>query len=62
MHGTAQPWFGVGAHARLARIEAGETDPEAAAVDGHVPLAGRNAVSRHGPRWLAGCAVRSPTS
>ena len=30
---------------RLARIQAGEDQPEAAAVDGHVPLHGRNPVS-----------------
>src|SRR6185503_15689865 len=40
--------------ARLARIDAGEAEPEAAAVDGHVPLAGRNAVSRHGPALARG--------
>jgi len=35
--------------ARLARIDAGEDDPDAATVDGHVPLHGKNPVSRHGP-------------
>ena len=40
--------------ARLARIDAGEAEPEAAAVDGHVPLAGRNAVARHGPALAHG--------
>ena len=34
---------------RLARIDAGEDDPDAATVDGHVPLHGKNPVSRHGP-------------
>ncbi|HEY0815199.1 MAG TPA: hypothetical protein VGE11_18165 [Pseudonocardia sp.] len=40
--------------ARLARIDAGDAEPAAAAVDGHVPLAGRNAVSRHGPALAHG--------
>ena len=40
--------------ARLARIDAGEDDPDAAAVDGHVPLHGRNPVSRHGPALAHG--------
>jgi hypothetical protein len=40
--------------ARLARIDAGEAEPEAAAIDGHVPLQGRNAVSRHGPALANG--------
>jgi hypothetical protein len=40
--------------ARLARIDAGEAEPEAAAVDGHVPLQGRNAVTRHGPALASG--------
>jgi hypothetical protein len=40
--------------ARLARIDAGETEPEAASVDGHIPLTGRNAVSRHGPALAHG--------
>ena len=40
--------------ARLARIQAGEDQPDAAAVDGHVPLHGHNAVSRHGPALAHG--------
>ena len=40
--------------ARLARIDAGEDDPDAAVVDGHVPLHGRNPVSRHGPALAHG--------
>ena len=40
--------------ARLARIQAGEDEPDAAAVDGHVPLHGRNPVSRHGPALAHG--------
>jgi hypothetical protein len=40
--------------ARLARIQAGEDQPDSAAVDGHVPLHGRNAVSRHGPALAHG--------
>lgn len=40
--------------ARLARIDAGEAEPEAAAVDGHAPLTGRNAVTRHGPALANG--------
>ena len=40
--------------AQLARIQAGEDQPESAAVDGHVPLHGRNAVSRHGPALAHG--------
>jgi hypothetical protein len=40
--------------ARLAVLDAGEADPEAAAVQGHSPLAGRNAVSRHGPALAHG--------
>lgn len=40
--------------ARLARIGAGEVEPEAAAVDGHIPLQGRNAVTRHGPALAHG--------
>src|SRR6476469_7039013 len=40
--------------ARLARIDAGEDDPDAATVDGHVPWHGRNAVSRHGPALAHG--------
>src|SRR6185312_13429604 len=40
--------------ARLARIQAGEDQPDSASVDGHVPLHGRNAVSRHGPALAHG--------
>ncbi|MDT7577820.1 MAG: hypothetical protein QOH17_4153 [Pseudonocardiales bacterium] len=40
--------------ARLARIQAGEGEPESAAIDGHVPLHGRNPVSRHGPALAHG--------
>ena len=40
--------------ARLARIDAGEDDPEVAIFDGHVPLHGRNPVSRHGPALAHG--------
>jgi hypothetical protein len=40
--------------ARLARIQAGEDQSDAPAVDGHVPLHGRNAVSRHGPALAHG--------
>jgi hypothetical protein len=40
--------------ARLARIQAGEDQPDSAAIDGHVPLHGRNAVSRHGPALAHG--------
>ena len=40
--------------ARLARIDAGEDEPDAATVDGHVPLHGRNPVSRHGPALAHG--------
>jgi len=40
--------------ARLARLDAGDADPEAASIDGHTPLAGRNAVSRHGPALAHG--------
>jgi hypothetical protein len=40
--------------ARLARIQAGEDQPDVAAVDGHVPLQGRNPVSRHGPALAHG--------
>jgi hypothetical protein len=39
---------------RLARIQAGEDEPESATVDGHVPLHGRNPVSRHGPALAHG--------
>ncbi|MGW4488375.1 hypothetical protein ACWEOE_31585 [Amycolatopsis sp. NPDC004368] len=42
--------------ARLARIRAGEDEPDAATVDGHVPLHGTNAVSRHGPALAHGLA------
>ena len=40
--------------ARVARIDAGEAETEAAAVDGHAPLTGRNAVTRHGPALANG--------
>src|SRR5690349_23961016 len=40
--------------ARLARIQAGEDEPDAAAADGHLPLHGRNPVSRHGPALAHG--------
>jgi hypothetical protein len=40
--------------ARLARIQAGEDQPDSAAIDGHVPLHGNNAVSRHGPALAHG--------
>jgi len=40
--------------ARLARIQAGEDQPDSAAIDGHVPLHGSNAVSRHGPALAHG--------
>jgi hypothetical protein len=40
--------------ARLARIDAGEDDPDAAVVDGHIPLHGKNPVSRHGPALAHG--------
>ena len=44
--------------ARLARIQAGEDQPDSEmdseTVDGHVPLHGRNAVSRHGPALAHG--------
>jgi hypothetical protein len=39
---------------RLARIQAGEDQPESATVEGHVPLHGRNPVSRHGPALAQG--------
>jgi hypothetical protein len=39
---------------RLARIQAGEDEPESATVEGHVPLHGRNPVSRHGPALAQG--------
>ncbi|MGD9528995.1 hypothetical protein [Pseudonocardia sp.] len=40
--------------ARLARIDAGEAEPDASVVDGHTALAGRNAVTRHGPALARG--------
>jgi hypothetical protein len=40
--------------ARLARIQAGEDQPDSAAIDGHAPLHGHNAVSRHGPALAHG--------
>ena len=40
--------------ARLARIDAGEDEADAATVDGHVPLHGKNPVSRHGPALAHG--------
>jgi hypothetical protein len=40
--------------ARLARIQAGEDQPDTTAIDGHVPLHGRNPVSRHGPALAHG--------
>jgi hypothetical protein len=40
--------------ARLARIQAGEDQPDSAAIDDYVPLHGRNAVSRHGPALAHG--------
>ena len=40
--------------ARLARIQAGEDQPDSAAIDGHMPLHGRNPVSRHGPALAHG--------
>ena len=40
--------------ARLARIQAGEDQPDTAAIDGHVPLHGRIPVSRHGPALAHG--------
>ena len=40
--------------ARIARIDAGEDDPDAATVDGHIPLHGKNPVSRHGPALAHG--------
>ena len=39
---------------RLARIQAGEDEPESATIDGHMPLHGRNPVSRHGPALAHG--------
>src|SRR6187551_2851232 len=40
--------------ARLARIQAGEDLPDSVAIDGHAPLHGHNAVSRHGPALAHG--------
>ena len=40
--------------ARLARIQAGEDQPDSAAIDGHAPLHGHNPVSRHGPALAHG--------
>src|SRR6478672_11609289 len=40
--------------ARLARIQAGEDQPDSVAIDGHEPLHGHNAVSRHGPALAHG--------
>jgi hypothetical protein len=40
--------------ARLARIQAGEDQSDSAAIDGHAPLHGHNAVSRHGPALAHG--------
>ncbi len=40
--------------ARLARIDAGEDEPDSATIDGHVPLHGKNPVSRHGPALAHG--------
>jgi hypothetical protein len=40
--------------ARLTRIQAGEDQPDAVAVDNPVPLHGRNPVSRHGPALAHG--------
>jgi hypothetical protein len=40
--------------ARLARIQAGEDEPDSSEIYGHVPLHGRNAVSRHGPALAHG--------
>ena len=40
--------------ARLARIQAGEDQPDAETIDGHVPLHGSNPVSRHGPALAHG--------
>ena len=40
--------------ARLARIQAGEDQPDTATIDGHVPLHGSNPVSRHGPALAHG--------
>lgn len=40
--------------ARIARIDAGEDEPDVATADGDVPLHGRNPVSRHGPALAHG--------
>ena len=40
--------------ARLARIQAGEDQPDTETIDGHVPLHGSNPVSRHGPALAHG--------
>jgi hypothetical protein len=40
--------------ARLARIDAGDAEPGAETIDGHAPLHGRNAVTRHGPALAHG--------
>ena len=40
--------------ARLARLQAGGEQPDVPAVEGHVPLHGSNAVSRHGPALAHG--------
>jgi len=40
--------------ARLARIQAGEDEPDSAATDGYPPLHGSNPVSRHGPALTHG--------
>src|SRR3954447_20901493 len=42
--------------ARLASIQSGDDQPDSATIDGHVPLHGRNAVSRHGPALAHGLA------
>jgi hypothetical protein len=39
---------------RLARIDAGDDEPDAVTADGHVPLHGKNPVSRHGPALAHG--------
>jgi hypothetical protein len=39
---------------RLARIQAGEDQPDSAAIEGHTPLHGHNPVSRHGPALAHG--------
>ena len=40
--------------ARLARIDAGDDEPDAVIMDGHIPLHGKNPVSRHGPALAHG--------